>query len=83
VVYGITTTRAIGESIYSADDVMATGFNWVTPLAVIDAFGGAEKFKELAYMHLDSKILSKLDLTKTFKDIPRSKYDYRPFFKAR
>lgn len=83
VIYGITTTRAIGESIYSVDDVMATGFNWVPPLAVVDALGGIEKFRELASLHLDDNILSKLDLDTVLKDIPKSKYDYRSFFKAK
>ena len=40
--------RRIGEDVNSADAVMATGFNWVPPLALIDAFGGVDIFREIA-----------------------------------
>lgn len=83
VIYSILTTKAIGESIYSADDVMATGFGWVPPLAVIEAFGGLQKFIEIAEDKLPEEFLSKLNLSEALKDVPKSKYDYRPFFKAK
>ena len=37
-IYGVAMGKAIGEDVNSADAVMATGFNWVPPLALIDAF---------------------------------------------
>ena len=83
VIYSIITTKTIGESIYSADDVMATGFGWVPPLGVIDAFGGTTKFIDIAEDKLPEEFLSKIDLAETLKDVPKSKYDYRPFFKAK
>lgn len=83
VIYSIITTKTIGESIHSADDVMATGFGWVPPLAVIDAFGGVLKFIKLAEDKLPKEFLSKVDIIETFKDVPESTYDYRPFFKAK
>lgn len=83
VIYSIITTKAIGESIHSADDVMATGFGWVPPLAVIDAFGGVLKFIDVAKDKLPVEFLSKIDIVETLKDVPMSTYDYRPFFKAK
>lgn len=83
VIYGIITTRAIGESICSADDVMATGFNWVPPLAVIDAFGGLNVFKQIAVEKLPKEFLSKIEIDNILKDLPKSKYDYRSFIKAK
>lgn len=83
VVYGIVTAKSIGENIYSSDDVMATGFNWVPPLAVIDAFGGVDMFIKIALEKLQEEFLSKIDIDKTLRDVPKSKYDFRPFFKAK
>jgi len=83
VIYSITITKSIGESISSADDVMATGFGWIPPLAIIDAFGGVNMFYDIAIKKLPKEFLSRIDLAETLKDIPKSKYDYRPFFKAK
>jgi len=83
VIYGIVTTKAIGENIFSADDVMASGFNWVPPLAVIDAFGGVRVFKNVILSKMDSEYLAKIDIEEILSDIPVSHYDYRPFFKAK
>jgi 3-hydroxyacyl-CoA dehydrogenase len=83
VIYGIVTTKSIGENIYSADDVMATGFSWIPPLAVIDAFGGVDKFIAIAIEKLPKDFLSQININDILKDVPKSKYDYRPFFKAK
>ena len=40
VLYSLTAAQEVGYNIHSADDVMATGFNWCPPLAVIEALGG-------------------------------------------
>jgi len=83
VLYGIVTTKSIGENIHSADDVMATGFNWVPPLAVIDAFGGVDIFKKIVIEKMPEDFLSKIDVDEILRDVPKSKYDFRPFFKAK
>lgn len=83
VLYGIVTTKSIGENIHSADDVMATGFNWVPPLAVIDAFGGVDTFKKIVIEKMPEDFLSKIDVDEILRDVPKSKYDFRPFFKAK
>jgi len=83
VIYGLVTTREIGEDVHSADDVMAAGFNWVPPLAVIDAFGGVEIFKRIAREKLTQDYISQIDLDDILRDAPKSNYDFRPFFKAK
>jgi len=83
VIYGLVTTKSIGENIYSADNVMATGFNWVPPLAVIDAFGGVNSFKKIAIERLPKDFLSKIDIDEILRNVPKSNFDYRPFFKAK
>ena len=81
--YGICITKDIGEDLHSADTVMVTGYNWIPPLAIVDAFGGAQKFKKLAYDRLDKDFLAQADIDTILKDIPQSKYDYRSFLKIK
>lgn len=83
VIYSLTITKSIGENIYSADDVMAAGFNWVPPLAVIDALGGAEIFETLTMNKMPKEFLSKTNISEILRDAPKSRYDYRSYFKAR
>jgi 3-hydroxyacyl-CoA dehydrogenase len=83
VVYGLVTTKAIGESIHSADDVMATGFNWAPPLAVVDAFGGVEAFRKTAKARMPGEYLSQVDIDGVLLGSVKSTYDFRPFFKAK
>lgn len=83
VIYSIATTKAIGETIHDADDVMATGFNWVPALAVVDAFGGVDCFKKIAKEKLDKEYFSIVDIEEVLENVPKSNYDFRPFFKAR
>lgn len=83
VLYGLATTKSIGENIHSADHVMATGFGWIPPLAVIDAFGGIDQFKQVISEKLSSDYLTSVDINEVLKDIPASSYDYRSFLKAK
>lgn len=83
VIYSLVITNAIGENIHSADDVMATGFSWVPPLAVVDAFGGADSFKHIVEEKLSKEFLSTINIDNILQDLPKSTYDYRPFFKAK
>lgn len=83
VIYSLVITKTIGENIHSADDVMATGFNWVPPLAIIDAFGGVDSFKRIAEEKLPEEFTATINRNDIFLDVPKSNYDYRPFFKAK
>jgi 3-hydroxyacyl-CoA dehydrogenase len=82
VLYSLTITKEIGEDIYSADHVMATGFNWIPPLAVIDAFGGCEQFRQIIDKKILPSDLATIDIDELLRNVPHSIYDYRPFFMA-
>ncbi len=82
-IYGIITAKTVGESIHSADDVMAAGFHWVPPLAVMDALGGPEAFLKLSYQRLPAAYLSRIRLEEVFEEVTSSRYDFRPFFSAK
>lgn len=83
VIYSLIMTESIGEDIHSADIVMATGFGWIPPLAVIDLFGGSEAFKTLAKNCLDTEYLSQINIDDTMCNVTKSRYDFRPFLKSR
>lgn len=83
VLYGIHISKKIGESIYSSDDVMATGFNWMPPLALIDYFGGTDEFLRIAFDRISKDYLSKDEISVIMENVPKSKYDFRPFVKAK
>lgn len=83
VIYSLNATNLVGYDIHSADDVMATGFNWCPPLAVVKALFGVENFKFLAKERLNNDILSRIDLEKLLANVECSKYDYRRYFKAK
>ncbi|MGN1031422.1 MAG: 3-hydroxyacyl-CoA dehydrogenase family protein [Butyricicoccaceae bacterium] len=84
VLYGITVAKLASDDVRAADDAMATGFGWVPPLAVIDAFGGKEEFAALARDRMSSEFLAGVKLDETLADIPESsEYDYRSYFKGK
>ncbi|WP_413305723.1 3-hydroxyacyl-CoA dehydrogenase family protein [Bacillus sp. 1P10SD] len=83
VVYSLNATNLVGDGIQSADDVMATGFNWCPPLAVIQALFGVESFKSLAKERLSKEILDQIDLDLLLRKVEVSKYDFRRYFKAK
>ena len=83
VLYSLYVTKIIGENIYSADDVMATGFGWIPPIALIDAFGGNKKFLKIVKDRFTTSEFNIYDVDDLLKNIPNSKYDFRPFLKAR
>ncbi|MBR5134371.1 MAG: 3-hydroxyacyl-CoA dehydrogenase family protein, partial [Clostridia bacterium] len=82
IVYALVTASQVGETRCAADDVMATGFNWCPPIAMIDAFSTVTDVKKLVVERLDPAVLSQIDVDELFKDMPRSTYDYRSYFKS-
>lgn len=83
VIYSLVATERVGYDIHSADHVMATGFNWCPPLAIADALGTVTDFKHLVRERLDKEIQNGIDLEEVLASVVPSKYDYRPFFKAK
>ena len=78
IVYAINLAREISENISDIDIAMATGFNWIPPLALVEVLGGKEEIIKLCNKYLD-----KNDYNKIFDGISSSNYDYRSFIKAK
>lgn len=84
VIYSLYIAKKITPDLEAVDHVMAMGFNWIPPLAVIDAFGGKQKLlymaneADLNYLNLDMSFIEDL-----IRKAPESKYDFRKFLKAR
>ena len=82
IVYSLVTADAVGYDIHSADDVMATGFNWCPPLAMIDALSTVTDVKSLITERLDASLLKNVDIDALFEKIEPSRYDYRSYFRS-
>lgn len=83
ILYSLYTAKLVSNSINAADDVMATGFNWCPPLALIEALFGKMNVIGLLKERLDKDVLLNIDLDYLMKDVAKSKYDFRKFIKAR
>ena len=84
VLYSLTAARLVSDSPHAADHVMAAGFGWVPPLALIDALGGKYVFAKLAKERLDPALVAAIGIDKTLEDIPqKSTYDFRRYFKGK
>lgn len=83
ILYSLDSSLTIGEDIHSADKVIVSGFNWCPPLAMIEAFSGAEFVHGLILERVSKDLIDSIDLEKIFTKIESSKYDYRIYFKAK
>jgi 3-hydroxyacyl-CoA dehydrogenase len=83
IIYSLEATRLVGYSIHSADDVMAAGFSWCPPLAMIQALFGADNVKGLARERLNKDLLNRINISELLSGVEMSQYDYRRFFKAK
>lgn len=82
IVYSLFTAEQVGFDIHSADDAMATGFNWCPPLAMIDALSDVSDVKKLINERLVNPNLDEAVIERIFRDVTHSKYDYRSYFKS-
>lgn len=83
IVYSLNTTEYVGYDISSADDVMAAGFNWCPPMAMIKAFSSVTDIEQLIRERTDRSVIENVDLSSLLAKVKPSKYDYRPYFKSR
>ena len=83
IIYSLSATEEVGYKISSADDVMATGFNWCPPMAMIQAFSTVTDVPQLIKERVDKSILEKIDVDSLLAKVKPSKYDYRLYFKSR
>lgn len=83
IVYGIYVSNDICGSCKAADDVMAMGFNWIPPIALIDAFGGKSQVLNLIRERNAKGRFEMNEIEELFCKIPdHSTYDFRRFLKA-
>lgn len=82
ILYGLYISLEVGDSIYAADDVMATGFNWCPPLALKELFDKVVDFKLLVTNNLGKEYLDYINFDYINSQIKPSKYDYRRFIRA-
>lgn len=83
IIYSIIIGYKIGSKVETADDAMASGFNWIPPMALIECLGGKKHFfnevKKRNYTFMQN-----IDIDELIKICPeKSKYDYRKYIKAR
>ncbi len=82
ILYSLETAKAVGYDLHSADDVMAAGFNWCPPLALIEIFGGIKEVQRLCAERLGPSILTSKSFCEQIGEATSSRYDYRRFIKA-
>ena len=83
IVYALYTAEHVGYDLKVADDVMATGFTWCPPFALMDAFSNVCDLSQLMKARLQPEIVRQVNIDHIIEEHQRSKYDYRPFFKAK
>lgn len=83
IIYSLFIAKNIGTYADSADDVMATGFNWCPPLALIEALSLVKDIEVLIQERLPNSIYKKAEVGFLLNNVKPSKYDYRPYFKAK
>ena len=81
IVYSLYAAKEVGDSVHSADDVMATGFNWCPPLAMYQALSAVADVSALIHDRLP-ETCQKIDVDHYLWDVKPSKYDYRVYFKS-
>ncbi|MCL2488291.1 MAG: 3-hydroxyacyl-CoA dehydrogenase family protein, partial [Oscillospiraceae bacterium] len=83
ILYARQATAEVGLDEQAGDHVMATGFNWCPPLAMIEAFGGPEAAWKLAEQRLPPALLRQTGADRLIGGAPPSAYDYRRYFRAK
>ena len=83
ILYSLHAAEAVGYQIHAADDVMAAGFNWCPPLALIEALGGKETVKALCRERIDTFWLSQDKQEHLLEQAEPSRYDFRRFIRAK
>ena len=83
IVYALYTAEHVGYDLRVADDVMATGFTWCPPFAMMEAFTRVCDLGQLMKARLKPEILQNVDIDHIIAEQIKSKYDYRIYFKAK
>ena len=82
ILYSLVTVEEVAFNTQAADAAMAMGFNWCPPMAMIEAFSSVTDIRELVKERVEKKIMEQVDVDKLMRNIQKSEYDYRRFFKS-
>lgn len=82
IVYALITTKDVAFDIHAADDAMGAGFNWVPPIGLAQALSQIADLKQIIKENLDEEIIKVVESEGVLENLPKSKYDYRSYFKA-
>ncbi|WP_259329571.1 3-hydroxyacyl-CoA dehydrogenase family protein [Bacteroides uniformis] len=83
ILYSLATIDQVGFKHEQVDDVMATGFTWCPPFAMIEALSTVCDVKELMRSRIHKDVLAQVDLDYLFTKVKPSKYDYRIYFRSK
>lgn len=83
IIYALWTAEHVGYDLRVADDVMATGFTWCPPFAMMEAFTRVCDLGQLMKDRLKPEIVGAVDIDHIIAEQIKSKYDYRIYFKAK
>lgn len=83
IIYSLWTAEHVGYDLRVADDVMATGFTWCPPFAMMEAFTRVCDLGQLMKERLRPEIVNAVDIDHILSLQIKSKYDYRIYFKAK
>jgi 3-hydroxyacyl-CoA dehydrogenase len=85
VTYGVVTAQAVSPQITDADIAMSTGFNWIGPVALMQALGGYDEVVKMAQeVDLDKNLVKQLQGVEKKNRKPSGlPFDYRKFFRAK
>lgn len=83
IIYSLYVSNEISEKITDADIAMASGFNWLPPLGMVEALGGIEEVKNLCSKYLADTYVNQIDYQGLLDLAVPSPYDYRRYLKAK
>lgn len=83
IIYALYTAEHVGYDLRVADDVMASGFTWCPPFAMMEAFSRVCDLGALMKERLSPEIVRAVDIDHILSLQIKSKYDYRIYFKAK
>ncbi len=82
IAYALYASMQVSGSLQAADVVMAEGFNWCPPLAMLGLFSQVVDVSALMNERLDAAFLDVTDVQRLLSGAPVSQYDYRRFFRS-
>lgn len=83
IIYSLASAKEMKCETAAADDVMASGFHWCPPLAMLEAFQTVVDFKLLCKERLSDDVMRVIEEQGLLENLEKSKYDYRKYILAK